>query len=322
MKKLLFVLAVASLTLSSCLKEDNSYKKRLPVQPGEQIYERARLQNNIAMQPADVVMRLAILLAEAEKQKDPATGEVPELTKVTVKDVNIYNRFFGNASAAGGTVIEKLDNGDYKLTFDPRVMDTYYKCKGTMTVKTNGAPLLSDAVGKQWSVTLDPGFQVLIYMNGGGVSYQPVNLEAMTIELFRNGDVYAIRNRNLVASFQDAKIKSNWSGTFELTPPQGGIGLAFSDIVDKMFALNGSSSGDTAFTIDGTTSARMEYDVKEGLFRTYYQILGGTETCTLYGADISTFPSPEVKYVWSLSDDGKRLTRTIYYAGYEVTDMF
>lgn len=321
MKKLLFVLAAASLTLSSCLKEDNSYKRRLPVAPGEQIYERARIQNNIAMQPADVAMRLAILLAEAEKQKDPVSGETPELTKVVVKDVNVYERFFGKPSI-GGTKIEKLENGDYKLTFDPKVMDTYYKCKGTMTISTNDTPLLSETAGKPWSLKLDPGFQVLIYMNGGGSNSQSVDLEAMSIELFKNGEVYTIRNRGLVASFTDSKIKSDWSGIFELTPPTGGEGLAYSDVTDKMFTLNGSSSGDTAFTVDGSTSARMEYQVSNGLFKTYYQILGGTETCKLYNGDLSVFPSPDVIYEWSLSDDGKRLTRTIRYNGYEVTDMF
>lgn len=320
MKKLLFVLAAASLTLSSCLKEDNSYKKRLPLLPGEQIYERARIQNNIAMQPANAAMRLAILVAEAEKQKDPQTGEVPELTKVTVKDVNVYDRLFGK-SGTGGTLIEKQDNGDYKLKFDPQTMDTYYKCKGTMTIATNGAPLLSD-VDSKWTVTLDPGFQVLIYMTGGGASYQPVNLEAMSIELFKSGEIYAIRNRNLVASFTDSKIKSNWSGVFELTPPQGGEVLAYSDITNKMFTFNGSSSGETAFTVDNTTSAQMDYIVRDGLFNTYYQILGGTETCKLYNGDPIAFPSPDVTCEWSLSEDGRQLSRTIRYNGYEATDFF
>ena len=51
MKKVLFVAAVAmSLVFSGCMKEDDTYKKLKPVQPGLNIYTGAMNQNIVSMQ--------------------------------------------------------------------------------------------------------------------------------------------------------------------------------------------------------------------------------------------------------------------------------
>lgn len=49
MKKVLFVAAVAmSLVFSGCMKEDDTYKKLKPVQPGLNIYTGAMNQNIVS----------------------------------------------------------------------------------------------------------------------------------------------------------------------------------------------------------------------------------------------------------------------------------
>lgn len=54
MKKVLFVAAVAmSLVFSGCMKEDDTYKKLKPVQPGLNIYTGAMNQNIVSMQQAN-----------------------------------------------------------------------------------------------------------------------------------------------------------------------------------------------------------------------------------------------------------------------------
>ena len=70
MKKVLFVAAVAmSLVFSGCMKEDDTYKKLKPVQPGLNIYTGAMNQNIVSMQQANFGLRLAMLVAEADKQQ-------------------------------------------------------------------------------------------------------------------------------------------------------------------------------------------------------------------------------------------------------------
>ena len=82
MKKVLFVAAVAmSLIFSGCIKEDSTYKKLQPVQPGVNIYQGAMNQNFVAMQQANIGMRLALLLGEAKKQ---GKVEVEDLDNLVV----------------------------------------------------------------------------------------------------------------------------------------------------------------------------------------------------------------------------------------------
>ena len=61
------MLTLGALALSSCVKENDSYKDLLPVQPGMNIYNCATTQNRVAMQAANAGMRVAILAAEVAK---------------------------------------------------------------------------------------------------------------------------------------------------------------------------------------------------------------------------------------------------------------
>ena len=73
MNKLFATIVLAAFALSGCIKEDDSYKELLPLQPGMNIYNMTMTQNAVAMQPANAGIRLALLLAEAAKQKDSDT---------------------------------------------------------------------------------------------------------------------------------------------------------------------------------------------------------------------------------------------------------
>ena len=68
MNKLFATIVLAAFALSGCIKEDDSYKELLPLQPGMNIYNMTMTQNAVAMQPANAGIRLALLLAEAAKQ--------------------------------------------------------------------------------------------------------------------------------------------------------------------------------------------------------------------------------------------------------------
>ena len=94
MNKLFATIALAALAFTSCIKEDSTYKDMLPIQPGRSIYQLTMNQNTIAMRPANAALRLAMLLAEADKQElDLATAE---LDKVKVGNTTVQSDLFGS----------------------------------------------------------------------------------------------------------------------------------------------------------------------------------------------------------------------------------
>lgn len=159
MKKVLFVAAVAmSLVFSGCMKEDDTYKKLKPVQPGLNIYTGAMNQNIVSMQQANFGLRLAMLVAEADKQQKT-------IDEVTVGSSNtlLKRQLLGNAK------VETTANG-YKITFDADYadLDTYVR-KGTLLINTNETALLKDATeSKPWTVTFEDKLTMCgAELNGG-----------------------------------------------------------------------------------------------------------------------------------------------------------
>lgn len=85
MKKFLFVAAavVASMVFTGCINEDDTYKKLQPVQQGINIYNWTSSQYSMATEQANIGMRMAMLVAEADKQG------VEKLEDVKIEGVSI-----------------------------------------------------------------------------------------------------------------------------------------------------------------------------------------------------------------------------------------
>lgn len=146
MKKFLFVAAaVASMVFTGCINEDDTYKKLQPVQQGINIYNWTSSQYSMATEQANIGMRMAMLVAEADKQG------VEKLEDVKIEGVSIKSKLLGTSST-----IEKTTTG-YKITFNPAYMDMDgYSREGAVLIDTGEAPLLEEAVaGKVWTVTFD-----------------------------------------------------------------------------------------------------------------------------------------------------------------------
>ena len=113
MNKIFSSIVLAAFALSSCIKEDDSYKELLPLRPGMNIYSMTMTQSAVAMQPANAGIRLAMLLAEAAKQYPDEKLEDVDLTELKIE---------GNSNSVlsllftAGTKIERLPDGDYKIT--------------------------------------------------------------------------------------------------------------------------------------------------------------------------------------------------------------
>lgn len=311
MNKLFATIALAALAFTSCIKEDNSWKDLLPVQPGIQIYQMVMSQNTLAMQTPNAGMRLAILLAEANKQG-------LDLAEVDLKKVEVDKRSVQEALFGSMTKIERQAEGKYLITYnEDSVLPGGIYMSGSMVVDTNGE-LLSDAIGNGWTVDMQNLKLYARDQNGYRLTYL---LEDGTTILRANGDgSYSINVRNFVAQSADTDVKprSNWSGSFNLTANDSS--LAYSLCAGKNFKVYGSASGPTILLGASSQSegVDMSYELESGIFRGL-QIISGTQECRFsspFDYSASQFPAGSVQYVWSFNEAANTFAYKIYYNNY------
>lgn len=299
MNRIFATIALAALAFTSCIKEDNSYKEQEPVRPGMSIYQWTMNQNTLSMQPANAGMRLAMLLAEADKL-NPGEGLADvDLKTITSGSTRVQETLFGSQ-----TTIERQTDGDYLITFSenaPAPWGLYLK--GAVLVKTGGK-LLSDA-GASWDIVMQD-LKVVTYSNyGETLTY---NLTGGQTELSNAYGVYMIDVTSFVSDINGKDPTSSWSGRFSLTAEDSS--LAYSLCAGKDFDIEGSASGATIYGGD------MRYDV-EGVYRGT-QIVSGTQECriTSSGYDTSYFVRPDVRYEWTYDSTSNTCSYRIYYNGY------
>ena len=309
MNKLFATIVLAAFALSGCIKEDDSYKELLPLQPGMNIYNMTMTQNAVAMQPANAGIRLALLLAEAAKQYPDTELKDVDLTKLKIE---------GNSNSVltllftAGTKIERLADGDYKITYneDYQQSDGFY-LKGSMLVRTNGAEQLKDAQDdKVWQVEIQDDLKVLSRSNYGT---QTVHMEGGSTTLCNEGVSYTVSLSGISASFENSSVSSSWTGDFSLSGPNAD--LVYSECRGKDFKLRGEARGGSIYVGSDNSQLRLGYDLTGGVYRGH-QIIEGTQECSFesFNYDFAAYPSPDVRYVWS--NDGNQLYQKIYYNGY------
>lgn len=315
MNKLFATIVLAAFALSSCIKEDDSYKERLPVLPGETIYNMTMTQNSIASQPANAGMRLALLVAEARFQNadDPATEITAEmLSSLTLENVTLRTRLFGTDSK-----IEAAEGG-FKITYSESVQqaDGFY-LKGSVLVKTNGAEQLKDATSANpWQV-VPQELKVIAYSQYG--DKQTVNVESGSTTLYSDGNgQYVISLNSIRANIDEKSFYSDWSGTLYLSAEDDD--LIYSKCKGKDFKVYSDSynypSGDSIYSYDGSQKLALSYQLTDGVFRGM-TIIEGTQECSFVNRweyDTAAYPSGDVRYVWS--NNGNTIYRKIYYNNY------
>lgn len=314
MNKLFATIVLAAFALSSCIKEDNSYKEMLPVQPGINIYSMTMTQNSIASQPANAGMRLALLVAEARFQNaDPATEITAELLSgLTLENVTLRTRLFGADSK-----IEAAEGG-FKITYNEQAQqaDGFY-LKGSVLVKTGGAEQLKDATqGNPWQV-VPQELKVIAYSQYG--DKQTVNVESGSTRLYSEGNGhYVISLNSIRANIDEKTFYSDWSGYFYLSAEDDD--LIYSKCKGKDFKVSSDElypvSGNSIYSYDGSQKLALSYKLTNGVFRGM-TIIEGTQECSfsnMWEYDTAVYPSGDVKYVWS--NDGQQRTPKIYYNGY------
>ena len=314
MNKLFATIVLAAFALSGCIKEDDSYKELLPLRPGMNIYSMTVTQNAVAMQPANAGIRLAMLLAEAEKQKDSGTElKDVDLTKL---EIEVGNKRYAvlNLLFTAGTKIERQENGDYKITYngDYQQYDGFF-LKGSMLVKTGGVEQLKDTHGSQvWQVEIEEGLTLSARSDIGTSTV--VNMEGGSTTLYNEGLSYTVSLSGISASFEKSSVSSSWRGDFSLSSPNAD--LVYSECRGKDFKVRGDAGGYSMYTGIDSSNLSMSYYLSSGSVYRSGQIIEGTQECSFesFNYDTAAYPSPDVKYVWS--NDGNKLYQKIYYNGY------
>lgn len=311
MNKLFATIVLAAFALSGCIKEDDSYKEYMPVQPGVNIWNMTMTQNVVAMQPANAGIRLAMLLAEAAKQYPETDLKDVDLTKLKIE---------GNSNSVlsllftSGTTIERLDDGYYKITYneDYQQPDGFY-LKGSMLVNTKGVEQLKDAQRDQrWQVEMQEGLTLISKSN---YVTQTVHMEGGTTTLYSNGGgSYTIAMSGISANIDKSAAHSVWTGNFTLSGKDAG--LVYSECKGKDFEVSGNAAGYSIYVGIDNSSLRLSYDLTSGSIYRSGQIIEGTQVCRFesYNYDTSAYPKPDVRYVWS--NDGSTLYQKIYYNDY------
>ena len=315
MNRIFATLTLAALALSSCIKENDSYKDLLPVQPGQYIYSYVTTQDRVAMQAANAGMRVAVLAAEVAEQRQNAEEGAEE---VTVANVKYNNRSVLSLLFNSGTKIEEVEQG-YKLTFNKsyQMPDGFY-LEGSLLVETGDKPELAD--GAVWSVVMQSDFKLYSSSYSGETQ---INMNGGSTRIADNGDgSYTIQISNIAAAIEGSSSgASDWSSMtgFTVRPSDDEVTLAYSSCVGKAFEVNGSASGYSIYSnMYGSSPLQMSYSVTDGLY-IGTQIVSGTQECEFsspFDYDTSAYPAPDVRYVYSFDEASRRYSFRIYYNGY------
>lgn len=313
MKKIIATMALAALALTGCIKgSDGVSEEYRRVQGGIMIYNSVTAMQNVAMQPANAGIRLAILLAEAEKQI--AASETPDapitadyLKNLTVKiygatsDIKLQAMLFGDL-----TTIEKTSDG-WKINYGGSQQQADgFILSGSLQVITGDADQLMDATGETsawgeisaWKVMMLEGFGVSSYSSYGsttadfvmGTSDLQNPMANMTLLYYNGGGSYSISLAGIQAWFKGSEqFKSNWSSALTLTPGSDNGSLAISDTESdsgdeiKDFKVSGRAWGDSFYaTASELGSLGFSYCLADG--GQYRRIIKSSSISSGYGA--------------------------------------
>ena len=288
MNKLIATIALAALAFTSCIKENDTWKEMLPVQPAMYIYQLATDQDKLAMRPANAALRLAMLLAEADKQGEDVLSA--DLKEIVVK------------------------KGDASIKVWETLFDGFFMA-GSVLVKTNGAKVLNQSsYSAPWTVEMQD-LKVFAYTNTG--LRQAFNFdEGETTLYFDGADSYIIGASSFRIHLDNVDASSNWTGRYTLRAEDSS--LAYSLCSGKDFKVEGGASGPTLYSSDMTQAVGMGYELINGVYRGM-QIISGTQECRFLSPleyDTTQFPASSVTYEWSYDSSTNTVFQKIRYNGY------
>lgn len=305
MKKVLILLTAVCLTFAGCVKENEYNKKLEPVLPGLNIYNATLNQQTFSAIPADMGVRLAMLLAEAKLQEKDFTELVTEKVALFGTGADIVKQ---------GTV--------YLITYVDNVQapnGAYIKGKLSIAVGNDEQLVDTFESGSAWEITIGPEFKVTVF---GGSGSSSVYYTGGRTLLFSQGDgTFCFEPNNIRLNVDEVKRYSDWSGSFTFTPADPS--LAYSLCKGKDTKLVGAASGPSFYTFSSipiSSGTELSYKIEKGVYNGYSFKINAVETCALSGSydyDSSVYPAREV--LSSIVVVNNTREQTITYNGVTVT---
>lgn len=297
MKKLFLFLIITSVAgLTSCLDKDETTVSELSV--GVSIYNTARAQVNLELDPLAIALKLNTLIETAETlgvdytEAEIVVQEEDEDEETEEETANALERLFGSASITrSGTVWTIVFSGT-----DILEKEQCYR-SGTVVIETNGYTLteIYDA-GSMWEITM-PGNSYDVYFPS---MYNEKFNNVFDFYYIEPGD-YGANSWN-ISGYSRSYIGSETHAASDLSYSlinEGGGSFFYNDILSAAFYLSGYSEGSGVFS--GGIHTRYEakslkYKPSCSLYLTY----GGTETAIMdrSALPLADFPSNQVKYNW------------------------
>lgn len=318
--KTLALALVATLSLAGCVKNNNAWSAFEPVRPGMLIYSMGTNQNYVALEPANVGMRVAMLVSEALSQDDKYDlSKLSEVVSAT-SGKNVFDALFvANTNMTVRARIETVEGIGFRVTFPEgsQMPDGIY-LTGVFTVRTNGTPSL--APGGVWNVECSD-----VTVKSNPVSGQPqqiIHIESGSTQITSDGaGKFDIAISSLRCNFDKSSIYSDWTGRFSVKAPYAQY--TYKTCGGQAFTVSGSASGPTMYTGNASIGSPLtvNYSVSDA---TYYgmQIVNGTQTCTLpyiSEYDPAEYPSSTVTYRWVFSPATNLISYSITYNGTTVS---
>ncbi len=293
------------------------------IYPGIVLYNAANMQQSVALDGADVAIKLAMLLDECEGDPSRFDTEQVELfgRKYYLKTV-----LFGS----GNKISRDEETGEFLISFlgsQQGFFDPFLR-NGIYRVTTPTASLSQATEESRWIVRPE-GVVNLAYPNG--YTTQSIRLSAAETSLYLLSDASCrLSIRGVEAAFaESAQYVSDWQGDFCLRSSIVPTDFSFSTLFEATFSLWGEASGSSFYAFNNASTTRFEYRVEatHPINRTPSKtgnllITDGIEYVRLTTpADYpsESFPSPEVEVERKSNKDFSTIETIVTYQGVSCT---
>lgn len=268
MKKGLIALLLAfPLALTACLDGDSTPD---PMQPGYAIYNVASLQKDLALIPADAGIRLAMLLAEADKQGLTENRLDVEVDKTVLRSVLF-----------APSVTVSQEGTQYRVEYAKNESSfSGYSYDGAIVVETGGRALSATDIDNAWTVSAS-GFKVYY---GGNLAYR---YEEVPVRIYREGSAYEIDvEYSRIGYAGGGNLTSDCSGRFTFAATDASLAYSACHGDDTDYKLNGRLEGRSFSSLNTSgTATRVKYEATNLRYKQQngIRVISGTEKCSLPG---------------------------------------
>ncbi|MCD8073369.1 MAG: hypothetical protein LUE10_09510 [Alistipes sp.] len=318
MKKIfLLALIPVTLLLHSCMNNDSTEPS--VVEPGVKIYDKAKVQADLDMDPMVLALKLnPLIVTAADEGKSYSDVEVNIGGDGSEEGgdeewVNLMDRLFGQNN-------DLIKTGD-EWTLDFKAAkavdkERYYR-SGDITINTYGKTLQELAAGEGWEVTVPSSGYDVVYTSGR-VKYIS-RFDTYTITASAEANTWIAQGYSTAYYDGYQQFAARWPFRYEVTMLGDGT-FAWDEMFMSTLMVSGQGEGVPVFSEFNAIYTAKDLKYKPRCYHWY--IFGGVEYVQVERSQFTEEEMPDtlVKYTWfDTSSSGTcYLSLVISYNGYSV----